>query len=267
MNQLAILIVEDETKLASTLAQALRLGSDGAYRVDTCESAEQAYPLLEENPYDVLISDYRLPGEDGLSLAVNVQTDKPDTQTILITGYGSPELESHADRVTRGYLAKPFDMLDLLMMVQKVITPGEYIQGKAIKQSDLEEKNKGRILVLEDDYGQRQIYLRALRNAGYTVDEAPTLNDARKHLAKNDYALLICDFQLGRERGLDLLVKFRDQLKKAGTRVMMCSAHPQYRYLTEEIGVDYFLEKPVSLSTLITMVNRLLSTNRDKSGG
>ena len=267
MDQLAILIVEDETKLASTLAQALRLGSDGAYRVDTCESAEQAYPLLEENPYDLLISDYRLPGEDGLSLAGNVQTVKPGTHTILITGYGSAELESNADRITRGYLTKPFDMLDLLIMVQKVITPGACNKGKAIKRSDLEEKNKGRILVLEDDYGQRQIYLRTLGNAGYTVDEAPTLGDAQNHLEQNDYALLICDIQLGRERGLDLLVKFRDQFKKAGTQVVMCSAHPHYRNLTEEIGVDYFLEKPVSLSTLMTMVNRLLSTNREKSGG
>lgn len=265
MDQLAILIVEDETKLALTLAQALRLGSDGAYQVDTCESAEQAYPLLSANPYDVLISDYRLPGEDGLSLASNVQLERPETHTILITGYGSAELESHANRVTKGYLTKPFDMLDLLIMVQKVITPGEYVQGKAIKQSDLEEKSKRRILILEDDYGQRQIYLRALCKAGYAVDEAPTLQDARNLLDENDYAVVICDIQLGRERGIDLLADYRTRFDEAGTQVIMCSAYSQYRYLTDEAGVDYFLEKPVSLSTLMTIVSRLLSVDSNPS--
>jgi DNA-binding response OmpR family regulator len=38
----------------------------------------------------------------------------------------------------------------------------------------------------------------------------------------------------------------------------MCSAYGQYRYLTEEMGADYFLEKPISLGTLLTLINRLM---------
>ena len=63
---------------------------------------------------------------------------------------------------------------------------------------------------------------------------------------------------MGRQRGTDLLSEFRENLKEANTQVVMCSAYGQYRYLTEEMGADYFLEKPISLGTLLTLVNRLM---------
>ena len=155
--QIKILIVEDERNLARTLAQALRLGSDNRFEVETCETTETAVPLLDENNYDVLISDLRLPGADGLSLITYVKNKYPEIHTILMTGYGSDEVESQADDLTEGYLTKPFDMLDLLLLVQKVIDPRQGKNGHTIKRKDLKEAINKRILIMEDDFGLRRI--------------------------------------------------------------------------------------------------------------
>lgn len=253
-----ILIVEDEYNLARTLAQALRLGSDNQFEVATCESSEAAIPLLDTHRYDVVISDLRLPGADGLSLITYVKSKFPEIHTILMTGYGSDEVESKADDLTEGYLTKPFDMLDLLLMVQQVIDPRKNKNGQAIKRKDLKEAVHKRILIMEDDFGLRRIYTKALKKSHYTVDEAPTIQLAKELLEKNTYDIFICDIHMGRERGTDLLSDYSEKLDAANTQVVMCSAYGQYRYLTEEMGADYFLEKPISLGTLLTLINRLL---------
>jgi DNA-binding response OmpR family regulator len=175
-----------------------------------------------------------------------------------MTGYGSEEVESKADVLTEGYLTKPFNMLDLLLMVQKVIEPRERKNGQALKRKDLEESHNKRILIMEDDLGLRRIYTKALKKSHYKVDEAPSLHAARELLNKNQYDIFICDIHMGRERGTDLLSEFSEKLNEANTQVVMCSAYGQYRYLTEEMGADYFLEKPISLGTLLTLINRLM---------
>jgi DNA-binding response OmpR family regulator len=263
MIRLKILIVEDEINLARTLAQALRLGSEGRYDVETVESAELAHPLLEMNRYDVVISDLRLPGQDGLSLITNLKENSPDTHAILMTGFGSDELEVLADAMTEGYLTKPFDMLDLLLMVQKVVSPTPKPNGTALKRGDLEVDKSRRILIMEDNLGLRRIYTKALRKSHYEVDEAPTLHAARQLLNRFDYEIFICDIHMGRERGTDLLTEFKEKFDEAGTQVVMCSAYGQYRYMSEEMGADYFLEKPISLGTLLTLVSRLMDANED----
>ena len=110
---------------------------------------------------------------------------------------------------------------------------------------------------MEDDRGLRRIYSKALRKTLYQVDEAATIQAARKLLEENDYAIFVCDIHMGRYRGTDLLNEFREKFEQKGTQVVMCSEYGHYRYMSEEMGVDYFLEKPISLGTLLTLVNRL----------
>lgn len=267
MENKRILIVEDESNLARTLAQALRLGSDGNFNVQVCETAEAGLELLKEQAYHVVISDLRLPGINGLELITQIKNDYPDTHTILITGFGSDEVEAKADEISEGYLTKPFDMLDLLLMVKKVINPKQKRTNGALRRDDLLDAETTRsILIMEDDAGLRRIYGKALKRSHYQVHEAPTVQMARQLLAENDYEIFICDIHMGRERGTDLLEEFAEQLDKAGTQVVMCSAYGQYRYLTEEMGADFFLEKPISLGTLLTLIDRLMAEERTPQG-
>lgn len=260
MDNKRILIVEDERNLARTLAQALRLGSDGNFEVQVCETAEESLELLKEHSYSLVISDLRLPGMDGLQLIAKIKNTYPETHTILITGFGSEDVEARADELSEGYLTKPFDMLDMLMMVQKVISPKKRGTNGALRKDDLaDSKGPSRILIMEDDAGLRRIYSKALKKSYFEVHEAPTVQVARQLLESHEYDIFICDIHMGRERGTDLLTEYGDHLDQAGTQVVMCSAYGQYRTLTEEMGADFFLEKPISLGTLLTLVNRVIN--------
>lgn len=257
MEKKNILIIEDERNLARTLAQALRIGLEWHFEVETCESGEEAFHKLYEKAYSLIICDLRLPGMDGLELITYIKRFFLDTHVILITGFGSDEVEARADQITEGYLTKPFDILDLLRMVQKVIDPRHKKNG-AFRKDDLTDDTPHRILIMEDEVGLRRIFGKVLRKSHYEVHEAPTVQTARDLLGKNEYKVFICDIHMGRERGTDLLSEFRDKLTETGTHVVMCSAYGQYRTLTEEMGADFFLQKPISLGTLLTLINRLM---------
>lgn len=256
MTQQTILIVEDDPTFARTLAQALKLGSEVSYQVSTCRSAEEAYRFLEEYKIDLLVSEYNLPGENGLSLITNIRSLNPDLLTVLIIESDDQELECRANSVTQGCLSKPFDMLDLLLTVQQVSNAEKAQPANGQIASHAHQFS---ILVLEDDAGLRTIYSRALSKSNcYLIEEASTLDEARRLLELRDYDILISDMRIGRDRATDILSEFGERFKLYGTKVVMCSAFGQYRNLPAR--VDHFLEKPISLERLVSLVSQLTET-------
>jgi DNA-binding NtrC family response regulator len=116
-----ILIVDDETRVAFFLQEGLR-GLGAEFEVSTTESAESALEQIEREPVDLAVIDFRLPGLNGLDLIARLQCLSPQTQTILITAYSSPELEDAAYHLhARRYLAKPFAIQDLMSTVQEAL--------------------------------------------------------------------------------------------------------------------------------------------------
>ncbi len=116
-----ILIVEDSMGVARSLSLGLGLYRDGIYRVDYCGSGEDALKNLLEASFDLLITDFRLPGIDGLTLLERAFQLSPSTRSILITAYGSPDIEARAQELANAYLAKPFTIQDLLGLVERVL--------------------------------------------------------------------------------------------------------------------------------------------------
>lgn len=254
MKHRSILIVEDNLTFGQTLAQALLLEGRDQFQVAVCGSAEEARQMFNTSPYDLLICDFRLPGEDGLSLITRLKEKHPEIDAVLMTGVGSSELELKAGEVAEGYLAKPFDMLDLMLMVEKVVR----IENTQPSSAAEPRRSQYRVLLLEDDNGLRNIYSRALsKNEAFQVDPAATLAEARALLDQQEYDLLISDIRIGRERATDLLEEYREKFSRRNTKVVMCSAFGQYRDLPT--GVDQFVEKPISLNDLVRLVSELVS--------
>jgi len=118
-----ILIVDDEEVLVYLLRQALlSRWPDG--RVDTAYSGEEGLSHLAVNAYDLIITDYRMPGFSGLELIKGVRYLDPRTPIVLMTAYGSEELGREADGLgVAHYFKKPFDMDEVLSVVEQLI-PG-----------------------------------------------------------------------------------------------------------------------------------------------
>ncbi len=106
-----ILIVEDEPATSWALAEGLQ---DDGFTIDTFPSAEDAWRWLRRGRSDLVISDLRLPGMSGLELARKLRRGPHAQPVILVTAYGSPELQRDAERAgVAACFPKPFPM-DLL---------------------------------------------------------------------------------------------------------------------------------------------------------
>jgi len=108
-----ILIVDDEPSILLSLSYALKV--DGV-EVITCNEIEQAEEALENSRFDLVIADIRMSGIsgiEGLELLSYIK-QRYTTEVIIMTGYGSDEVEAEAYR--RGalcYFNKPIDMEEL----------------------------------------------------------------------------------------------------------------------------------------------------------
>ncbi len=117
-----ILIIEDAQGIARALNRALGFHKNGRYHVETIASGELALERLHERPFDLVISDLRLPGIDGLDLLERVHQITPQTRSILITAFGSPEVEERARVLADAYLPKPFRLQDILRLVERILS-------------------------------------------------------------------------------------------------------------------------------------------------
>ena len=242
MRSTDVLIVDDDPYMAAALADSVQqLRED--FDIEVAHSGPEALSKVQQTPYALIITDYKMPGLNGLDLAYAVREVSPDTQTVLMTGYGSDALRRTLDSIgLAGYLQKPFD----LAQIQDVI--GRSVNGTTPTQ---------RVLVMEDKDDLRRVFRWGLHSAGYDVNEAGTIQQARDHLALKRFDVFLCDVNVGSARGTEFLREQRDRLHESDTQIIVMSDQAQYRGVSEQMGVEFFLEKPFSVNFLVTLVGRL----------
>ncbi|MEM8946927.1 MAG: response regulator [Planctomycetota bacterium] len=103
-----VLFVDDEPKVLQGLRRMLR-----AYRrewtMEFCEGPEQALAALASEPFDVVVTDMRMPGMDGAELLTRVRDQYPDTVRIVLSGQSEQERILRAVGPAHQYLSKPCD--------------------------------------------------------------------------------------------------------------------------------------------------------------
>ena len=131
-----ILVVEDEEKLRRVLQ--LELESAG-YEVDGAPSAEQALPLAPLA--NLIITDLRLPGMDGLQLIKQLQSRGVSAASIVITAHGSVDLAVEAMKLgAADFLQKPFSLDHLTTVVQKVMVVQSLRDENRRMREELDER-------------------------------------------------------------------------------------------------------------------------------
>ncbi len=106
IKDLKILLIDDDESIRDSMKMFF-LGE--GICIDTEETAEEGIRVLEKKHYDIIITDYKLPGMDGLSFLQHIHTLCSDSFKILMTAYGSNDLLASA--VGLGideYIEKPF---------------------------------------------------------------------------------------------------------------------------------------------------------------
>jgi CheY-like chemotaxis protein len=89
----AILFVDDHQVLAKLSCEILEMQG---YRAESAASGEEALQKFEEQGFDILVTDFRMEGMNGLELARKVHERHPDVPVIIVTGYGPVEIGTDA---------------------------------------------------------------------------------------------------------------------------------------------------------------------------
>jgi CheY-like chemotaxis protein len=124
-----ILIADDEEPLRGFVSRALQL--DGHTVEAACDGAEALDMLLaDEDGYDLLLTDIRMPMMDGIALALAAAREKPSMPILLMTGYADQrERARDLDALIRDVLTKPFSLTDLRTLVSRTLAERMTVSG------------------------------------------------------------------------------------------------------------------------------------------
>ncbi|MBN1918678.1 MAG: sigma-54-dependent Fis family transcriptional regulator [Verrucomicrobia bacterium] len=112
-----VLVIDDDAQMLELMRKVL---GDYGCRVSARASAVAALKLLDEDPADIVLSDVRMPGMDGMELLDRVKRLSPETIFILMTAFGS--IDAAVAAVKRGaedYITKPFRMDEMLVVLER----------------------------------------------------------------------------------------------------------------------------------------------------
>lgn len=116
-----ILIADDEARVLLILYESLKkLGHE--YEISTAHNGQEALQLALDRPFDLVITDLRMPGMGGVELARTIKASKPDTDFIWITAYGCHNVTEECARL--GILAcldKPLEIREIRRRVKEAM--------------------------------------------------------------------------------------------------------------------------------------------------
>jgi two-component system cell cycle sensor histidine kinase/response regulator CckA len=116
-----ILLAEDDSLVRELVHEYLK---DHGYQLIVAESGQAALDASQsyKGRIDLLLSDFQMPNMDGITLSEQISVSRPDTKTLLMSGYtGDSARFSQGTRSKPAFIQKPFMPLDLLDRIEKLI--------------------------------------------------------------------------------------------------------------------------------------------------
>jgi DNA-binding response OmpR family regulator len=268
MKPISVLLVDDNPTFLRIATRFLQ-EDEGVVVVGTAGGGEEALTQAQTLRPQVILLDLAMPDLPGLEAIPFLRNILPEAGIIALTlmntaGYRKAAFAAGAN----DFIPKTVMSTELLPAIRCVIQANGGQQEMVDTTQSIQEKGSTQgayILVLEDDAHLRRLFSKVLKQAGYEVYPAATTEEAQGLLAQQGFDVFLCDVHVGDDLGTDLLRQHLATLSLHGTQVVVVSGEAQYRPFCEEMGVDFYLEKPVALDTLLTVVKRLTGRNGTSS--
>jgi CheY-like chemotaxis protein len=149
-----VLVVDDDAVVGKSFNRVL---SSKGYIVTTAQNAHEALQQIREQEFDVVFTDIKMPGMDGVELAERVKSSRPWTPVVIITGFGTTENESRAKAAgVSDFMRKPLspEMIEasaakaMAAPVLSVVPAPEISRSEAVSVEVLEKPNGFKSLAL-----------------------------------------------------------------------------------------------------------------------
>lgn len=119
IKNMKILLVDDDEWIRDSLS--LFFEAEGCNLL-TFETAEEGLEAVKQQDFDIVISDYKLPGMDGLEFLSRVREKQPNAFEILITAYANCEILKEAKMIgVKEFISKPFTSVDVETSLARIV--------------------------------------------------------------------------------------------------------------------------------------------------
>jgi nitrogen regulation protein NR(I) len=207
-----ILLIEDDSSLAEVIQDALE---SAGCEVTLAGNGDEGFSLARKNSYDALLTDFQMPGHDGLVIVQKLHEEKPHLPVILMTAHHSTDVAIQAtSRGAWDYLMKPFPLVKMLELVEAAVTASRL----AARPVELDR---------EVEQGDSII--------GRSISMQGVYKEIGRIAAKPVTALIRGETGTGKELVARALVRFSDRLQKPFV-IVNCAAIPETLLESELFG-------------------------------
>ncbi|MEH6635935.1 MAG: response regulator [Halioglobus sp.] len=258
-----IVAVDDNETAREVLATYLRAFS---FEVDEAVNGEEAIKLIEaaDEPYDLVVLDWLMPGMTGLELAEKIKTKlnlRVDPRIIMVSGFSSGDMSSRpGGEYIDQFLAKPVSSSVLFDAIATVFGlnagRGSRLQraSRTLENGELRPIQGAELLVVEDNEINQQVAQELLQQAGFRVDIANHGQEALDMLDIKAYDCVLMDVQMPVMDGFTATRKIREQTRFDGLSVLAMTANAtvEDREKALAAGMNDHIAKPINPRALFS---------------
>ncbi len=253
-----LLIVDDHPNTAAMLARVLSK-FDTPVDITTASGGEEALEMIGDQNVDILITDFIMPGVNGLELIESLKGSQKPAHIILITAYDTPGLALTARKLNvQDYLVKPVQPEKIRGLVGKAIDglrPSVSQQKLAICQREF------KILVADDNPDSLRLLSSRLQNEGYQFIPAWNGEETLEKTRSESPDLILLDVNMPKKNGFQVLEEIRADPTISHIPVIVISAArigPKDVRDGFSLGADDYVIKPFDWRELAVRIQSKL---------
>jgi len=253
-HNIRLLLVDDEEEFLASAAPALE---KRGLEVVTARDGIEALKKIEEQPFDVLVLDVKMPGIDGAEVSRRLRKEHQDLPIIILTGHGSvPQAFEASKRGVYDYLAKPCDMDVLAKKINEAakahpIEPDEKANsGKGVDIASIS------VLIADDEPELLASLKTVLERRKMIVLTAQSGSEALSTLSSTVVDIVVLDVKMPGMDGIEVLRRIKSDYPLV--EVILLTGHPavENALLGVKLGAIEYLIKPPDVDDLTKLIRK-----------